>query len=450
MGNTSALSLQNNLVAKALNERNAMDRVANISGFYDTPFLWLLNAINKKGSKQVNTLKYEKTVIDNLSLSAPMSVNGLVVGQNMVLTFADATFDNFRTGWILTDDNRVMGRVISHAPGTATITPQGTAFVNATHFTSAMSARQAFNLSPIANNRGTEDITITPDTIYNLSSVTRNTCTIDNSDMIKSYPQMFGKDWYHSKQIFSLRQWAKDNETKHIIDTRQLVSDFDGQVNHNGGLIWSIQQRGGYYVSSPSLYDMNALCDQIFQLRTNNGNKPLDLVCMLGSNAHKNIQLQLGARAQFAGTNNLFGGSKVEGDDISMYKLLGATVRFISAPFLDNPLGIFSATSSIAGANGTSRGSNSAFLIDIHDIPNEDGGTQPAIELFHYGREFTYGYQKGMGGMIDIGGAMPSEVESASPEQVVSDLSGSSFHLLGQNGVDIVSAKAMSFFEPQS
>jgi hypothetical protein len=443
------LPLANSLVAKALNERNAMDRVANISGFYDTPFLWILNAINKGGSKQVNTVKYEKNVMDNLSLATPIAGNALV-GNNLVLTLADANYDNFRTGWVLTDDNRVQGRVVSHAPGTVTISPQGTAFVAATHFTNAMSARSAFNLAAIANNRGTENLQYTPDTIYNYSSVTRNTVYIDNSDMLKTYPKWVGKDWFFAQQIIGLQQWAKDNETKHIIDVRGQVNDFDGVVNHNGGLIWSIQNRGGYYVPSPTLYNMNALQDQIFQLRTNNGNKPLDLVCMLGSNAFKALQLELGARAQYAGTNNLFGGSKVEGDDIAMYKLLGASVRFVAAPFLDNPLGVFGATSTIPGANGTSRGSNSALLIDIHQVPNMDGGTQPSIELFHYGREFTYGYQKGMGGMIDIGGALPSDIESAAPEMVVSDISGSAFHMSGQNGIDIVSAKGMSFFEPQS
>lgn len=449
MGNTSNLPLVNNLVAKALNERNAMDRVANISGFYDTPFLWLLNAINKTGSKQVNTLKYEKNTMDNLSLSTPISANALV-GSNLVLTLTDSTFDNFRIGWILTDDNRVQGRVIAHSAGSVTITPQGTAFVAATMFTSAMSVRSGFNLSPLSNNRGTENLTYTPTTIFNYSSVTRNTCYIDNSDMIKTYPKWVGKDWYMAQQILSLREWAKENETKHIIDQRLQISDFDGTVNHNGGLIWSIQNRGGYYVSSPNLYSMNALLDQILNLKIANGNKPLDLVALIGANAYLQIQRDLGARAQYAGTNNLFGGSKVIGDDIAMYKILGVSVRFVHAPFLDNPLGIFSATSTISGANGTSKGSNSCFLIDIHDIPNEDGGTQPSIELFHYGREFTYGYQKGMGGMIDIGGALPENIESASPEMVVSDISGSAFHTSAQNGIDIVSAKAMSFFEPQS
>lgn len=449
MANTSPLSLANNLVAKSLNERNAMDRVANISGFYETPFLWILNATNKKGSKQVNTVKYEKNVMDNLSLATPISANALV-GSNLVLTFTDAAYNNFRTGWVLTDDNRVQGRVVSHAAGTVTISPQGTAFVAATHFTGTMMARSAFNLSTTVNNRGTETLQYTPDTLFNYSSVTRNTVYIDNSDMLKTYPQRVGKDWFVAQQILGLQQWAKDNETKHIIDVRGQVTDFDGTVNHNGGLIWSIQNRGGYYVSSPALYSIAALQDQIFQLRTNNGNKPLDLVLMLGSNAFKTVQTTLGTRADFAGTNNLFGGSKVIGDDIDVYKLLGASVRFICAPFLDNPLGIFGATSTIAGANGTSRGSNSAFLIDIHDVPNMDGGTQPAIEMFHFGREFTYGYEKGMGGMIDIGGAQPADIESASPEMIVNDISGSSFHISGQNGIDIVSAKGMSFFEPQS
>lgn len=449
MGFTSPLPLANNLVAKSLNARNAMNRVANISGFYETPFLWILNAINRNGSKQVNTVKYEKNVMDNLSLATPIASNALV-GSNLVLTLTDATYDNFRTGWILTDDNRVQGRVVAHSPGSVTITPQGTAFVAATHFTSTMSARSAFNLSAISNNRGTESLSYTPDTIYNYSSVTRNTAYIDNSDMLKTYPQWEGKDWYFADQIIGLQQWAKDNETKHIIDVRGQVNDFDGVVNHNGGLIWSIQNRGGYYVPSPTLYNMAALQDQIYNLKIQNGNKPLDLVCMLGSAAMKNIQLELGLRAQYAGTNNLFGGSKVEGDNISQYKLLDTAIRFVPAPFLDNPLGVFGATSTIAGANGTSRGANSAFLIDIHDIPNMDGGTQPAIELFHYGREFTYGIQKGMGGMESIGGALPDNIESAQGEMIASDISGTAFHTSGQNGIDIVSAKAMSFFEPQS
>lgn len=449
MGNTTNLSMANSLVSKALNERNAMNRVANISGFYATPFLWILNAINKTGSKQVNTVKYEKNVMDNLSLATTIAGNALV-GNNLVLTLTDANYDLFRIGWILVDDNRVQGRVVSHAPGTVTITPQSTAFVAATHFTAAMSARSAFNLSAISQNRGTEKLTYTPDTIYNYSSVTRNTAYVDNSDMLKTYPQWQGKDWYFADQIIGLQQWASDNETKHIIDVRGQVTDFDGTVNHNGGLIWSIQNRGGYYVPSPTLYNMAALQDQIYNLKIQSGNKPLDLVCMLGSAAMKNIQLELGLRAQYAGTNNTFGGSKVEGDNISMYKLLDTNIRFVPAPFLDNPLGVFGATSSLAGANGTSRGANSAFLIDIHDVPNMDGGTQPSIELFHFGREFTYGVQKGMGGMVDIGGALPSNIDSASPEAISSDISGSAFHMSGQNGIDIVSAKAMSFFEPQS
>lgn len=443
MAELSKQALELSLVAKTLNERNVFDRVYDISGGYNTLSL-LTNMLNKNGAKQVNTVKYETATMDNMNIATTIASNA-ASGTNLIVYFSDPTFNLCREGDTVADTERIMGRVISFAPGQITIQPVNVSSWNtATNFIAGMTCKVFFDSSVNRFSVGKQTIISTPDLDYNYSSVTRDSVQLAREDFLNTYVKQEGRYWWFNQEAEMMQRLMRGVEHKFIFSPRQQLTDASGAtVNYNGGLIWAIDNRGGTHISSSSPLTQSIFIDLLRQVKQKNAAGAQSLVCYYGLAAKFTIDQMTQQFIQFAGTNNTFGVASRGGLDIKSYRIAGVEVSFVPMPILDDPI-LFPEMSTIPGVRGT-RMSNSFFLLDVSPIPVKGGGYAPAIERFYFGeREFMYGY---VPGMIGPEGAAPSTLMTSGYALQATDVDGFSCHGLTQNGINIADAKNMLFWE---
>jgi len=443
MANLSPLPLANSLISATLNERNPMDLVTDISRGYNTPFLSIVSALNGWSSHRIDSIKYEFTTVGNLSVAALIASNSLV-GSNLVLTLQDTTYKNFRVGDLLMDSEMIFGKVISASAGSVTIEPSGVALVAGTHFTAGMTAKCVGNASIKSSSRGVSSLYVTPTLDFNYPGITRDSQFIDLKDMLATYPKFKGDFWWYAQEELMLQNFARQLEQKWVYTNRGVITGQDGEYYVNGGLIWSIKNRGGVYLKSPNIIDNNTLDDLIYQVSVKRAAATQDLVCLYGRAAKMEIDKFLGETIKYSGKENTFGGDGVKGFSVPMYNIGSTNISFIYFPLLDNP--VFNPEPcTLPNATGT-RGSNSFFLIDKNMLVGMGGGSKPPVELFHYGQEMYYGHIRGLANA----GTTSSDYMNPSDTVISSDVAGMSAHAMADNGINIVDAQGMCFFEPQA
>jgi hypothetical protein len=442
MAQLSTLPLSQSLVSKTLNARNPFSKVYDISGGYNT-FTYFTDMLNPGGSKQVDTVKYEKAKRGNLSVISQIATNSLV-GANLVLTFTDPTYNNFRIYDEVMDTERVHGRVVVAGPGTVTLEPIGTAFNAAIHFVANAYCKQIVDASPNRYSVGKSSLYNTPDLDFNYASISRDSNQLARRDKLNTYVEVSGKGWWTDQEIEMIRRIAKDVEKKYIFQERNQLIVNGGETNFNGGLIWSIKNRGGIYIPSTSPLTQTLFQDLLTQVMLQNTNPKMDLKLFYGKRTLQTIQGFTSDFIKYAGTRNTFGVGEGSGLNVMEWAFANAKVDFISLPLFDDTV-MFPEASNIPGVFGT-RASNSFFLLDASPRPIVGGGFAPAVEKFHFDKEFYYGYIRGMADA----GASTSNYMQATESIISSDADGFSCHAMVDNGIDIIDARNMLFYEPAS
>lgn len=447
MANLSPLPLSSNLIAATLNERNPMDVVTDISRGYNTPFLSIVSALNGWSSRRIDSIKYEFTTVGNLAVAARIQSNSLV-GLNLVVTLQDTTYRNFRVGDLVMDSEMVFGKVISSSAGSVTIEPAGTTFVAATHFVAGATIKCVGNASIKDSSRGISSLYVTPTLDYNYPGITRDSQYISAKDMIATYPRWNGEYWWFAQEEMMLQNFARMIEQKWVYTERGVIIGQDGEYYLNGGLIWSIKNRGGVYLKSPNIIDENTFNDLIYQVSVKRANYEQSLICLHGRAAKMEIDKFMGDTIKYSGKNNTFGGDGVKGFSIPSYNIGSVEVTFVHFPLLDNPV-FNSEPCTLAGATGT-RGSNSFFLIDKSMLVGLGGSSKPPVEVFHFGDEMYYGHIRGLvnAGTSAFDGG--KGYMNPSDSIIASDVAGMTCHAMADNGINIVDAQGMCFFEPNA
>lgn len=441
MGNLSPLSLSNSLFAAGLNEPNPYPDVANISGGYNTPFLSIVHMMNNWNSKRIDDVQYTFATVDNLAVAAKIASNAQV-GANLQVNFVDTTYDNFRIGDLVMDSERIKAKVVSHVPGQITIEPSGTALVAATHFIAGATAKQLSDASVKRASHGKESLYVTPAKDFNYPTLQRDTAFIARSDMNSTYTRYKGEYWWYAQEEAMLQRLARSIEQGWVFNDRFTGTGAQGQYYTNGGLVWSIQNRNGTYVKSPNIVDEGIFQDLIYQIGVKRAAGSQNLVLLAGRAAMMEIQKFINEIGKFSGQQNTFGGMSVKGLNYNMYAIGGVNVSFFYFPLLDNPKWN-PEPCTLPGATGT-RGSNSFFLVDTTPMPVEGGGNVPSIEVFHFQKEMYYGHIKGLA----AAGADVSDYMNPADSVISSDVDGITAHAQVENGINIVDAKGMAFFEP--
>lgn len=427
-------NLENNFIQKTLNERNPFSKVYDISGGYNK-FTQFTSTLNPGGSKQVDSVKYEKSKRGNLGVVAQIQSNSLV-GTSLVIVFNDPTYEFFRIGDTVADSNNVLGNVTAASPGTITVSPITVTFVAATHFIAGMFAKVYFNTSLTRNSVGVTSLYNTPDLDYNLTGLSRDTTSLARKDFISTYVKVGGKYWWCAQQMEMVTRMAKANEMKFIFSERADV----GGKQYNGGLIWSIKNRGGEYVASTAAITQPVLQGLIQGIKTRNPGTT-EVTMFAGAGAISSFQSFMTPLIQFVGVNNTFGVGTKSGLNVKQYTWMDVTLNIVSLDLFNDPK-LFQEISTITG---TPKQGNAFFIVDASPIPAVDGGTLPAIERFHFGnQEMLSTYTPGM---IGTDGGNSSNTSQMGYNMSANDIDGVTFNIASDNGIDILDAKAMCYFE---
>jgi hypothetical protein len=218
----------------------------------------------------------------------------------------------------------VLGNVSVAAPGTITITPIDTAFVAATHFTANMFAKVFFDTSLDRLSVGKTSLYNSPDLDYNYTSLTRDTTTLARKDFIATYVKVNGNYWWSAQQMAMVTRIAKAVEYKFIFSPR---AQSNGK-SYNGGVIWSIKNRGGEYISSPAAITQPVLQGIIQGIKTRNPGTT-EVTMFAGADAIASFQSFLTPLIQFVGINSTFGMGTQSGLNVMMYNWLGVKLLFL-------------------------------------------------------------------------------------------------------------------------
>lgn len=427
-------NLENNFIQKTLNERNSFSKVYDISGGYNK-FTQFTSTLNPGGSKQVDSVKYEKSKRGNLGVVAQIQSNSLV-GTSLVIVFSDPTYEFFRVGDTVADSNNVLGNVTVAGPGTITVSPITVTFVAATHFIANMFAKVFFNTSLTRNSVGVTSLYNTPDLDYNYTGLTRDTTALARKDFISTYVKVGGKYWWCAQQLEMVARMGKMTEFKFVFSERADV----GGKQYNGGIIWSIKNRGGEYVSSTAAITQPVLQGLIQGIKTRNPGTT-EVTMFAGAGAIASFQSFMTPLIQFVGVNSTFGMGTKSGLDVMMYNWLGVKLNIVPLDLFNDPK-LFQEISTITG---TPKQGNAFFIVDASPIPAVDGGTLPAIERFHFGpTEMMSTYTPGM---IGTDGGNASSTSQMNYNMSANDIDGVTFNVGSDNGIDILDAKAMCYFE---
>ena len=238
-----------------------------------------------------------------------------------------------------------------------------------------------------------------------------------------------------------LRRLCVSIEQDMIWSDRGQVTTTQGLTNSNGGMVWSIKNRNGTYVPATSAITLSVLNEVVYNVRIKQGKPTQELTFLMGSGALQQVQTFLGDIVKFSGQNNTFGGGKVEGFNVKTYSIADVNCKFIYAPSLDNPK-MWPEPTTVPGLIG-SKMSNSFFVMDTSPLPIVGGGVEPSIKLFHFGKEMSFGHIKGM---VDAGGD-PADYMNPMDTIISSDIDGMSAHAQVKNGINIVDASGMLFYE---
>lgn len=445
----SSLPLKQSLMVKALNARNPFQFVVETQNVYNNPTLAILYAMNGWKSEQINTDKYERGKTGNLAVAAAIDTV-TQSGNDLIIALKDPTYNNFRVGDEVRDSNDYKAIVKSKQPGQVVLEAfTSGALSSASHFKKDYTISVLGNASPSRASKGIESLYVTPDTDYNCYNVVRDSLSLATEDLNDTYVKFRGQNWHHSQEWFMLNRLTGSVTDKMIWGERGYqIPTSQGLVNSNGGIVWSIQNRGG--LSEPILSDqisvskINEIVSNI-KVRSGRGLEQLTFVC--GMNALTKIQMALSDYIKYAGVDNTFGGTAVKGLSVPYYNIGFVQCKFIHDPMLDNP-GKYNVSSAdatqIPGLSGSKK-SNSFFVIDTSPVNIIGGGKEPMVKMFHFHKEMSYGYIKGM---TDAGNDNYTEADyvNATSTDIATDLDARSCHAIVRTGINIVDASTMYYY----
>ena len=441
MAQISSLPLSLSVLTKALNARNPFEAVLDTAQNYNSPFLTIVHALNNWNSEQIDTEKYERGKLGNLAIATTIGA-AAQSGSNLVLTLSDATFNQFRVGDKVMDSNRYFGWVTTASAGSVTIQPFISGALTAgTQFAAGMTIKCVANASAKRASGGVESLYVTPDVDFNFYSVKRDSVFLAGEDFVDTYVKMRGKHWAFAQEYEMLRRLSVSIEQDMVWSQRGQVTTTQGVTNSNGGLEYSIKNRNGTYIPATSAITLAVLNEVIYNVRIKQGKPTQELTFLMGSGAMQQVQVFLGDFVHQSGVNNTFGGGSVKGFNVKTYSIADVNCKFIYAPVLDNDK-MWPEGTSVPGLIG-SKMSNSFFVLDTSPAPIYGGGTEPIVKLFHFGKEMSFGH---INGMVAAGGD-PSDYMNPADTVISSDTDGITAHAMVKNGINIVDASGMAFYE---
>lgn len=451
LSQNSPLPVNQNLTLRQLADRNDFRNVYDLSGGY-AKFSMIVRALNLPfgGSKQFDTDKYEKAVMgrghvigqSDLSNNPPVQVGNIVKVTILPQGTPPAPYNNFRVGdKVVGDDFDYQGKVVNTTVlgnlVEVEIEPIGTTTaLLATALGTATWLKVFSDSSPNFYSDGKSPLREFPEVMYNYASIKRDTYMSSRRENTKSRVEINGEYWGDGQLDVMVQRFLRNLEKDYLFSGRdQWNSQVGGESDSNGGVRWSIINRGGEYLpltSAPTQSQFENFLANVWNRKAGRKN-PMMLAMGRGMKHYIQRNFTAGFIEQ-AGTMNTFGGAGVEGLNVDMYAVAGTKFMFLDLDVL-NDTEFFPELTTIAGLSNPYRQQHTTFALDLDDIPVKGGGKAPAIELIHRGdSEFYCGYLKG----IDQAGIPTVENFADYKVDVVTSIDASRCDILADNGIDMV------------
>lgn len=464
-----ALDLASNITIASLQDVNRPFAVHDVSGSYQNLYMTL--AIISQGQNPdyyiggdspeipfsrgyyATDRRFVNAYLDDLTIKDTVGNRVVQPNGNLILSMVN-NVDAFRIGDVVQGgvDYRRKGQVVNIiAAGVIEIQPLAplTAFL-ATDFAIGSITRVMFDSSAVVRSSGKTALTVTPRTDWNTISTIRdshewslqNTNIASLVDNTKSVPEGM---WFNAQIRFMARRMMQQIDRMLLSSQRaQNVSGPQGNQDFNGGLEWSLRNRGGF------VQDLNnAMTRQQFenwllevsQRKTGGSTRRPWLV--MGTAAQNRIN-SFGTGDYIRYQRSLVAGGNMLGTNFSVITVAGREFNLMVAEVLDNPE-LFPEVSTIPGVFGTIR-SNDIYYIDADPLQTENGmGERPAIQMLHWsqdgsesgGSPFYAGFIKGM----NAANVSESDIFAAAAQPIVTDVEGSAFHLMYKGGIDMITGK---------
>jgi hypothetical protein len=438
MAQTSPLNVAENLTIRSLSDRNDFRNVYDLSGGYNK-FGMIVNVLNMPfgGGKQFDTDRYEKSVMGRGHVIASIAAS-VIVGNTVVITLADATYDSFRVGdVVVAADHSVSGKIVSTAAGTLTIEPtESTVAQMLAVFAAAAYVKVLGDSSPNFYSDGKSPLYEFPELIYNHSAIKRDTYLASRRENIKSRIYWKDKFWGDAQLDLMVQRFLRQMEKQMLFSNRaQFTSVVGGESDLNGGVRWSIMNRGGEYLPLAAALTQAQFDNFLANVWSRKASRTTPLTLFMGRGMMQHIQRTFtDGYIVNAGSYNTFGGSEVKGIDVRTYSIAGVDVGFVELPVL-NDTEFFPELTTIPGLSNRYRQQHTLFALDLDPIEVKGGGLAPAIEKIYRGpSEFYAGYIKGM---ADAGVPTAENFKDYSVD-IVSSVDAHRCDVMADNGIDMI------------
>lgn len=439
-------TLANNIIVQGLGSPDKDEVVYEGTNGYNT-MTYLFDKLTKAsgGSKQIQNFKWTNFTMGTIQVTSACTAAATLSGVNLIVTVADAS--NFRVNDVVADNNMVMGIVVSTTATTITLAPTSVAFVAATHFTSTMTAKVMGDASQKTASAGKSSLVYTPNSSDALITVVRAGNTQNGDDRVKTYPMKNGKAWYSSQDQFTLMDFGRTKE-KLAAFSVQVENVNGGNTNMTAGLRWSIYNKGGTAtIGAGAWTELNVQNHISAMVEKKAGGRGRRYLVAAGNRWIANFQANISKQYVLtAGTSSIFkelGATK--GLNIWNYAFGGAELEIIPWAMLDDPYLWSGNNTTVPGMTG-GKWSNSAWFLDMSDLPTIGGGTKPIVQQRHVGdKEIYTTYLNGLG--TDIS---DEEIIAADGrDTIVSDVDSRSLQILSRFGWNMEGV-GLGIMEPQS
>jgi hypothetical protein len=438
MAQTSPLNVADNLTIRSLSDRNDFRNVYDLSGGYNK-FGMIVNILNMPfgGGKQFDTDRYEKSVMGRGHVIAQVAAVAQA-GNTVVITLSDATYNSFRVGdVIVAADHSISGKVIAASAGSLTVEPtESTIAEMLVAFAANAYVKVLGDSSPNFYSDGKSPLYEFPELIYNHSAVKRDTYLASRRENIASRVYYKDKFWGDAQLDLMVQRFLRQMEKQMLFSNRaQFTSQVGGESDLNGGVRWSIMNRGGEYLPLASALTESQFDNFLANVWSRKASRSTPMTLFMGRGMMQHIQRTFtDGYIENAGSMNTFGGSEVKGIDVRTYSIAGVDVGFVELPVL-NDTEFFPELTTVAGLSNRYRQQHTLFALDLDPIEVKGGGLAPAIEKIYRGpSEFYAGYIKGM---ADAGVPTAENFKDYSVD-IVSSVDAHRCDVMADNGIDMI------------
>lgn len=344
----------------------------------------------------------EQYIMDNDTpyaevLSAPSLTFG---NKKATIVLTDPTFDKFRVNEIVRDNvTSTHAKVIAHYPGQLEVIFQSNGLnSSATAFTSSDFAAGHFvtyvgPLSEISKSAPMENI------YYKPSGPDEYAIEFYTDSLILNYNDMYnttrlnsklknssGKEYLQFVQEQKFIQRIGTTHERKLLLGQNVIGDRQtGRGNEAPGLLWQIINKGGMYTPLTSMPTEDNYKSIIEHSIDEVGTSTSELLVICGSRAWGQFQTTITDKYLiYAGTNNTFGGTAVDGLNVQEYSYLGVKLRWLNYDMFNNP-NQFPEISQLTGMNGATQAKGNMLILNTSNVMTADNGEVPFVTRHTFG-----------------------------------------------------------------